>query len=150
MTVVMTLSIEEKVSELMIQVHEIVRRYRSRQRDFVKEADSGLNHREIETLFRLGIAGECTMSQLAQEIVLSMSSATMIVDRLVQKGIVSREHSSTDRRVVMIKLTEDGGQAYKTIYEDIMRMGRTMLESLTEQEQDMLLDLYRKIASKLR
>jgi DNA-binding MarR family transcriptional regulator len=65
----MTLSIEEKVSELMVQVHEILRRYRSRQRDFMKEADSGLTHREIDALFRLGMAGECTMSQLAQEIV---------------------------------------------------------------------------------
>jgi DNA-binding MarR family transcriptional regulator len=72
----------------------------------------------------------------------------MIVDKLVRKGIVSREHSSTDRRVVMIKLTADGEQAYKTIHEDIMRMGRTMLESLSEHEQDMLLDLYRKIGSK--
>lgn len=89
------------------------------------------------------------MSQLAKEIVLSMSSATMIVDRLVRKGIVSREHSSTDRRVVMIRLTAKGEQTFKIIYENFMRIGRTMLESLNEREQDTLLGLYRKIARKL-
>lgn len=144
------LTIEEKASEWMVQIHEIIRRYRRRQRDFVREVDSELNQREIDTLLRLGLDGECTMSQLAQEIVLSMSSATMIVDKLVQKGIVSREHSSTDRRVVMIRLTAEGEREFKTINENFMRIGRTMLESLNESEQDMLLSLYRKIASKLQ
>lgn len=142
-------AIEEKASELMVQIHEIMRRYRRRQRDFVKGADSDLNQREIDTLLRLGPDGECTMSQLAEELVLSMSSATMIVDKLVQKGIVSREHSSADRRVVMIRLTAEGEQAFKAIYEDFKRIGRTMLESLNEDEQDTLLSLYRKVASKL-
>ena len=142
-------TVEEKSSELMVQVQEIMRRYRRRQRDFVKEVDSDLNHREIDTLIRLGLDGECTMSQLAQEIVLSMSSATMIVDKLVQKKIVSREHSSADRRVVMIRLTPGGTETFKTIYDEFVRIGRTMLESLNEHEQDTLLHLYRKIASKL-
>ena len=142
-------TVEEKASELMVQVQEIMRRYRRRQRDFVKEVDSDLNHREIDTLIRLGLDGECTMSQLAQEIVLSMSSATMIVDKLVQKRIVSREHSSADRRVVMIRLTPEGTETFKTIYDEFVRIGRTMLESLSDHEQDTLLHLYRKIASRL-
>lgn len=142
-------TVEEKASELMVQVQEIMRRYRRRQRDFVKEVDSDLNHREIDTLIRLGLDGECTMSQLAQEIVLSMSSATMIVDKLVQKKIVSREHSSADRRVVMIRLTPEGTETFKTIYDEFVRIGRTMLESLSDHEQDTLLHLYRKIASRL-
>ena len=142
-------TIDEKASEWMAQIHQIILRYRRRQRDFMREAESDLNQHEIDTLFRLGLEGERTMSQLAQEIVLSMSSATMIVDKLVQKGIVSREHSSTDRRVVMIRLTAEGAQTFKTIYENFMRIGRTMLESLNEEEQDTLLDLYRKIGRKL-
>ncbi len=141
--------IEEKASELMVRMYEISRRIRSRELDFAKGVDTDLNHHEIGILFRVGMGGECTMSQLAKEIGLSMSSATTIADRLVQKGIVSREHSIDDRRVVMIRLTAEGKQTYKVIYDNFQRMGQTMLESLSEQEQDMLLTLYGKIASKL-
>jgi DNA-binding MarR family transcriptional regulator len=142
-------TLEEKASELMIQIHEIMRRYRSRKRDFVKGAEAELNHSEIDALLWLGMEGDSTMSQLAKEIVHSVSSATMTIDRLVQKGIVTREHSSTDRRVVMIRLTAEGERIYKVINETFMEATRTMLGSLTEKEQDTFLLLYRKIASSM-
>ncbi len=145
----MMLTLEQKASELMAQVTEIIRRYRSRQRDFVREAETELNHREVDALLLLGLEGAMTMSRLAQDLVLSVSSATMIVDKLVQKGIVSREHSSNDRRVVMIQLTQEGEQTFRVVHEDFLHIGRTILGSLTEPEQDTLLDLYRKIASKV-
>jgi len=142
-------TVEDKASDLMVQIQGIIRRYRSRQRDFVKEADSDLSQREIDALLHLGRDGECTMSHLAQEILMSMSSATMIVDRLVHKGIVSREHSADDRRVVVIRLTRKGKKSFKIIHEHFLRIVRTMLGSLNEREQDMFLHLYKKIASKL-
>ena len=43
-------ALDAKVSELMVQIHEIIRRYRTRQRDFVKKADTDLNDREIDAL----------------------------------------------------------------------------------------------------
>ncbi len=145
----MRAGIEAKASQLMVRMYEISRRIRSRERDLAKGADEDLDRREIEILFRLGMEGECTMSQLAKEIGLSMSSATMIVDKLLQKEVVSREHSTEDRRVVVIRLTAEGKHTYKIIYENFRRMGQTMLENLSEQEQDTLLNLYGKIASKL-
>jgi MarR family 2-MHQ and catechol resistance regulon transcriptional repressor len=142
-------ALDKKATELMLQIHEIIRRYRMRQRDFVKKVDTDLNDREIDMLLRLGLEGERTMSQLAAEIVVSLSSATMIVDKLVRKGIVRREASAKDRRVVVIRLTKGGERKFTHIYQNFMLMVRTMLQSLSSREQDTLLDLYRKMARKL-
>ena len=46
-----------------------------------------------------------TISALAEELTVSVPSASAMVDRLVDRGIVARERSAQDRRVVLVSLT---------------------------------------------
>ena len=50
----------------------------------------------------------CPMGELAGEMLQSSATMTGIVDRLVRLRLVQREPGSTDRRVVVIGLTESG------------------------------------------
>ncbi|KAA3609603.1 MAG: MarR family transcriptional regulator [Planctomycetota bacterium] len=52
--------------------------------------------------------GPLTTSALAKLIHLSKSTTVGILDRLEQKGWVSRERSNLDRRVVLVHITADG------------------------------------------
>ncbi len=53
---------------------------------------------------------ECSMSELAERIQQSSATMTGIVDRLVEKGWVTRRRSEEDRRAVFVTLTAEGQQ----------------------------------------
>ena len=58
----------------------------------------------------------------------TLSSATSIVDRLVDKGLVERAPDPEDRRVVICRLTEMGREAV----EQFWRIGRLRIVALAE------------------
>ncbi len=49
--------------------------------------------------------GEASLSEIAQELNVSAPSASAMVDRLVEKGLIEREHSREDRRKVIIRIS---------------------------------------------
>lgn len=76
-----------------------------------------------ERLMRLGISmtqlhilnlveghGEMAMSRLAEMLDVSLSNATGLIDRVVERGFVERFRVPSDRRVVMVRLTPAGRQ----------------------------------------
>ena len=58
----------------------------------------------------------------------TLSSATSIIDRLVDKGLVERAPDPDDRRVVVCRLTPSGQEAV----EQFWRIGRLRIVSLAE------------------
>ncbi|HEX2011228.1 MAG TPA: MarR family transcriptional regulator [Roseateles sp.] len=71
-------------------------------------ADHGLTHAQWAPLIRLFFVGTCPAAQLAAELDLDAGALTRLLDRLEAKGLVARERSCTDRRVVLIALTDTG------------------------------------------
>lgn len=72
------------------------------------EHDIGLG--DYDVLLRLARAtdGQLRMTELAQRAMLSPSSLTRVVDRLVERELVARARSMSDNRVVHATLTEPG------------------------------------------
>ncbi len=54
---------------------------------------------------------DCTMGELARSLGIGMSTATGLIDRLVQHGLVTRDSAPGDRRVVCLHLTAAGSRA---------------------------------------
>lgn len=52
--------------------------------------------------------GELTMSQLARRLYYSKAGITKMVDRLEKEGLLHRQPSRTDRRVIQIQMTSKG------------------------------------------
>jgi DNA-binding MarR family transcriptional regulator len=48
------------------------------------------------------------MSRLAEELDVALPNATGIVGRMAERGFVERAHDETDRRMVLVSLTDDG------------------------------------------
>ena len=142
--------IDQKATELMAEFRKIGDRYMQWQDNLAREKMGALSKHDGSVIFFLGQDGECTMSELAQKIRLTVSSATLIVDRLVERGLVSRHRSLEDRRVVRVGLTAEGAGLYHVVAETILGLGRAMLVALDEREQDQLLSLFRKITFTLQ
>jgi DNA-binding MarR family transcriptional regulator len=65
---------------------------------------TGLTSTEIETLEQLEQAGSLTQRQLADRLRLTSGGTTLLVDRLEQRGLVSRRPHPSDRRAVLLEL----------------------------------------------
>jgi DNA-binding MarR family transcriptional regulator len=73
-------------------------------------AEHGLTINDFEVLVRLARAPERRMRRvdLAQEVLLTASGITRLLDGLERQGFVERASCSTDRRVVYAVITDEG------------------------------------------
>lgn len=129
-------------------IHELVKR-------FYLGAPNGiaadLSGSELFACNFLGRKGRCTMSELAQECGLALSSMTGVVDRLVAGGCVKRSRDvGEDRRKVFVKLDRKGEKIYRDLLESEMEMIITMMEALKPGEQDELLGTLGKALASLK
>lgn len=84
-----------------------------------------------------------TVNLLKERMLDKMSDASRIVDRLIQKELVTRETNKTDRRAVDIRISEKGLDILTLL--DPLMTGRDFLEgNLTENEAELLSSLLDK------
>jgi DNA-binding MarR family transcriptional regulator len=66
----------------------------------------GLTAPQLWALKAVERTGPLSIGQLAEELLVHQSSASLLVDRLERRGLVRRARSREDRRFVRIELTE--------------------------------------------
>jgi DNA-binding MarR family transcriptional regulator len=66
----------------------------------------------IHALTVLEVEGSLSMSHLADELGVSLASATGIVARMEQRRLVERRHDETDRRIVSVHQTRLGAAVF--------------------------------------
>jgi DNA-binding MarR family transcriptional regulator len=54
-----------------------------------------------------------TMSELSAELSLTSGGVTRLVDRMVERGLVERQHCPSDRRSIYVALTDQGFEALR-------------------------------------
>lgn len=72
------------------------------------QRELGLSPAEFNALTVMDDVGEITGCQFAEEMVLSPSRGSRVLDRLVTDGYVKTRVSSQDRRTILISLTPKG------------------------------------------
>jgi DNA-binding MarR family transcriptional regulator len=86
---------------LRVSVGRLARRLR-------QQSLGGLTPSQTSVLSTLDRHGEMSMSRLADHESISKPSATGIVARLVDKGLVERRKDPTDRRSAIVAITSSG------------------------------------------
>jgi DNA-binding MarR family transcriptional regulator len=66
----------------------------------------------LHVLTILELEGPLPMSRLAEQLDVSVASATGIVDRMEQRRLIERRHDDADRRVVSVHPTRLGGEVF--------------------------------------
>lgn len=89
---------------------------------------------------------EMKMTELATFLGLSKANATGLVDRLVKRRMVSRRHSSEDRRVVFIRLTPSGRTAAERLATQQRRGLVEMMNRIPEKNLRMFIDTLEQVA----
>ncbi len=86
-----------------------------------------------------------TMGELSSELGIPLSSATRIVDGLVNANLLERINDPHDRRVVRIQMSEYGKQFSQTSMDHIKQRITSLLENFSPAEQEQLLQLMKKL-----
>ena len=74
--------------------------------------------------------GGVTVKELAEQLHVSPPSASAMVDRLVDMGMLDREQSREDRREVRIRVSEKGGESIEAVESQILATITGLLEKL--------------------
>jgi DNA-binding MarR family transcriptional regulator len=85
---------------------------------------------QLKTIMLLFLNGPMRMSDLAADLGVTMATATGLVDRMVEKGVVIRQDDPDDRRVVMCSLSQTGQAMVSRLWESSKNKSRELLESL--------------------
>jgi DNA-binding MarR family transcriptional regulator len=95
----------------------------------------GLNDKELIIIIYIGKNDNVKMSDISENIEAPMSTLTNIVDKLVERKYLTRDHSAEDRRVINVSLTSNGKAAYKAVLTKRKRIAEKILSQLNEKEQ---------------
>ncbi len=82
---------------------------------------------------------------LATNLVSKAADITRLVDRLETRGWVRRERSKTDRRTVLVKITEAGNELLNQIASSLDQCHQDQLGHLAAGELEKLVELLRKV-----
>jgi DNA-binding MarR family transcriptional regulator len=93
----------------------------------------------LNVLFVLSAEGPLPMNRLAELLDVSQASATGIVDRMEQRGLVVRERDEEDRRVVRVALSPQGEGLFAGIADERRDRLTRLLGSLADDDAAALL-----------
>lgn len=100
---------------------------------------------EVFLIMFLYRKGHANMSQVADYIKVPLNTATGIVARMEKKGLVMRERSLEDKRVVLIAMTEAGKAYMQNLLGECLRYGEIILKTLTPEELQMGMQIMGKL-----
>jgi DNA-binding MarR family transcriptional regulator len=119
----------------------------SRSKETQHELDYGLFYRVSNSIYP---ADALTMGELSNALAVPLSTATRITNWLVANNFVERLPDPEDRRVVRVALTETGKELHQTLEKYTEEQVEKVLDSLSAEEQVMLLTLIGKVFSALK
>ncbi|HLL67809.1 MAG TPA: MarR family transcriptional regulator [Micromonosporaceae bacterium] len=99
----------------------------------------------LASLARVGAPYRLTVGALLSSLMVSSGALTNRVDRLVAKGVVSREVDPGNRRQVLITLTEKGRSVVEAAGPALDAHHNRVLSALTPVERAQLASLLRKV-----
>jgi len=104
---------------------------------------------QMRALHGIGDHGDCTMGELAHKLGITLSAATGLVDRLIQRGLVERESGKDDRRVVYVRLADAGRRAREVFRKERQRHMAGALRRLSAHELERIADSINLLRSAL-
>ena len=123
-------SLDAEIFSILRKIINATDIYSSRLKDL-----TGLNASQLSCLMVLEKTGPLALSKLSRKVYLSASMMTAIVDQLEKKELVIRNRKSSDRRVILIELTDKGKDVVKKAPPSLQEQLMNGLSYLKEEEK---------------
>ncbi|MEX2459689.1 MAG: MarR family transcriptional regulator [Paenibacillaceae bacterium] len=90
-----------------------------------------------------------SISELAQRLNLERSSVSRLIDGLVKENLVNRDINETNRREMILSLTEKGALTIQRVREQSVIFYQSVLKDLSESEQALIIEGLREFTDAL-
>lgn len=88
-----------------------------------------------------------TATELCARLQIRKPQMNVILNRMEQRGIISRSRSREDKRNVHITLTEEGLPVYEEAHSEILRLPRAVIEQLGEEKIRTFAETMKEVAA---
>jgi len=106
-------------------------------------ADPDLTLSQWRALITIGEHPSSAINAVGKRLGIGLPASSLLVDRLVQSGLVNRNRSTKDRRLVLCSLTESG----RTLYQLITQRQRQLKSWLDQMDPEDLKALSRGLTA---
>lgn len=114
----------------------------------LKEGEfNDLSVTEMHIIEAIGLDREMTMTEVARDLEITVGTLTTAINRLIKKEYVERRRIEEDRRVVLIKLTEKGDEAFKSHADFHDDMIKSIMKELPKDEEEILITALKKMVN---
>jgi DNA-binding MarR family transcriptional regulator len=103
---------------------------------FTYARNNGLTMAQFATMLHIYHKGACGVSDIGNDLGVTNSAASQMLERMVQLSLISRSEDPTDRRVKQIILTEKGRQIIQESSLAFQTWMENLAETLTPEEQE--------------
>jgi MarR family transcriptional regulator, lower aerobic nicotinate degradation pathway regulator len=100
---------------------------------------------QFAALFVLRAAGELDATRLAELIAFDRSTIGDVLERLEMKHWITRNGSTDDKRIKLIRLSPEGAKLVKSVEGAVKRVQDRLLEKFSPHERAMLVTLLRRL-----
>ncbi len=105
--------------------------------------------RQIHALFVLNLIEPCSLKELAMNLEITRPSTSQLVDRLVEVGLISRIQDESDRRQVVLALTDGARKRIRSQEEAILGQITKLMEMIGDEYVDRWIDVATHISKVL-
>lgn len=109
--------------------------------------DIGFTHTQMIVLKTIWEKQPTTLSVISAEIGLSNSTTSGIIDRLVNHGVVHRQRSQSDRRIVYLTLTAKAKELKEKMHSSSKNFFNNLFADVSKEEKIQMLDALQKLYS---
>jgi DNA-binding MarR family transcriptional regulator len=117
---------KNEIEEIKYVLEKLDENYYSIVRDLtrrlsIKDPFGDLTSTQLQAFVKISKISPCALSDVAKTLKTSKSSASTLVERLVQKGILERKQNPENRRRVLITIHQQARKFQKKLDEEIFQ-----------------------------
>jgi DNA-binding MarR family transcriptional regulator len=135
--------IGKEVEEFHNSIVELIKKYQFRDRNEI--TCFGISVSQCYVLETLHFHGAITMNKLAEQMHLSISTITRVVDQLEGKKLVTRKQHPGDSRSRIIKLTPKGEKVFLQSWANVFESEKKIFENIKPEHRKVLLSLLKDL-----
>ncbi len=135
---------EEGIRQLKELLLEMARRYLIAQQAYLSQ-DPNLTKQELWVIQIMAWLGLRTVGEISRVGGMPDSTASWVVNRLVEKGYLSRRRSERDRRVVELELTGPSAALMAAMEDAYQRMATALWDEMTPRGREVTMEVLRRV-----
>ncbi len=116
---------------------------------FKENYGQSLSRFDVLSQFIKNNTKQMRVSDLSKELIASKGNISRLLDRMENDGLITRKHSTTDRRSVTISITKTGHKLFKNMAKDHHIWITNILTTLPQDNQTQLNKLLKNLQSAL-